>query len=142
MWVAPISFSLPYEYSGLLAISIFGIFLCIYNCAMFNCQFIILIIVILLGLYVMDGVACRNIEYGYRKLAIRGFSGMFCMVLLISNYYLNLFPANQLFCLWYIVGYLVTSCIFQFLLIHKYLPIQNNNNTTTTIEISQPETKL
>lgn len=107
---------------------------------MLNYHVIILTIALLLGIYVFDIVSCRNLEYGYRKLLCRVFLLIACIVLLISNYYLNFVPSNQLFCIWYWVGYCLTSCIFQFLLIHKYLPIQHNNNTTTTtVELSPPE---
>ena len=140
----PDSYSPPYEWSFTMVLILFCIFLSIYNFSIFNYRILIIIAVFVLGQYVSDLSACINMEYGYRKLVIRGGAVILSSVLILSNYYLNFCPHTQLFWIWYIIGYCLTSCIFQYLLIHKYLPIQNNNNNNnnnnTTIEISPPDT--
>ena len=69
---------------------------------------------------------CKNIEFGYKKLAIRGVSVFVLSSVLLINYCFKLLPDELTFCLWYIIGYCLTSCFFQIFLILKS---KKQNNT-------------
>jgi len=114
---------MPYEYSGIIAFSIFSIYLIINNFSIlktiFNCYVILFLIMYIGGTYIFDTLLCKNIEYGYKKIAIRGFSAIFIISALLINYWLKYLPDELTFGVWYIIGYCLTSCFFQMFLIWK-----------------------
>ena len=69
--------------------------------------------------YLSDTLLFKNVEFGYKKLAVRGFSTTLLILMLVINYCFKLCPDELLFCLWYIIGYCVTSCMFQAYLINQ-----------------------
>jgi hypothetical protein len=116
-------YELPYEYSGMIAGIIFSFYLIINNFEklqpLFNYYVIFFITIYLVGTYIFDTLLCKNIEFGYKKLAVRGFAVILLSSVLLINYYFKLLPDELIFCSWYIIGYCLTSCFFQIFLIWK-----------------------
>ena len=117
------AFDKPYEYSGTIAFSLFSFYLIINNFSklkiIFNHYFILLTIIYIFGTYFFDTLLFKNIEFGYKKLAVRGFSVILMISILLINYCFKLLPDELLFGLWYVIGYCLTSCFFQIYLILK-----------------------
>lgn len=127
------AFELPYEFSGLIASVLFTIFLVINNLSelksILNYNIIFMVIAYMGLTHLFDTILFKNVEFGYKKLAVRGFSSVFMISLLTMNYKFKMLPDELMYCLWYPIGYCVTSCFFQILLIHK-----------STNAIKEPET--
>ena len=117
------AFKMPYEYSGIISLYIFSFYLMINNFEQLqviaNYYIISYIVIYLVGTYIFDILLCKNVEFGYKKLVVRGFSVIFISLLLVINYCFKLMPDELTFCLWYIIGYCLTSCFFQIFLILK-----------------------
>ena len=117
------AFEMPYEYSGIIAFFIFTFYLIINNFSelkpIFNYYVIFFITIYLILTYIFDVLLFKSVEFGYKKFAVRGFSVILMISILVINYYFKLLPDELLFCLWYIVGYCLTSCFFQIYLILK-----------------------
>ena len=116
-------FEMPYEYSGFIAFLIFSFYLIINNFSKLQliCNYYIIfyIAAYLVFTYIFDVLLCKNVEFGYNKLAVRGVA-VVCMSLIpLINYYFKLMPDEFIFGLWYIIGYCLTSCFFQIFLILK-----------------------
>jgi len=119
----PKAYEMPYEYSAVIAFSIFCFYLAVNNFSKlmrtFNYYIIFYIVIMLLGGYIFDTFLCKNIEFGYNKLAIRAIAVFFMAFTLLINYCFNLVPYELMFWLWYIIGYCLISCFFQIFLILK-----------------------
>ena len=117
------AYEMPYEYSGVIAFFIFSFYLIVNNFSklrlIFNCYVIFYIAIYLVGTYIFDILLCKNVEFGYKKLAVRGLAVFFLGSMLLINYCFKLLPDELIFCLWYIIGYCLTSCFFQIFLILK-----------------------
>ena len=114
-------FELPYEYTGMILCICWNIYLILFeNKLLYNLttvKFIMMVFFYIINQYIFDIYLLRNIEFGYKKLIFRFICVIyFSLSILINNYY-NFFPDEELFCIWWIVGYLFTSCIFQIYLI-------------------------
>ena len=72
-----------------------------------------------LGAYFIDVGLCKEVEYGYKKLCIRGTTAIITASLFIANAYVQYLPDEYLYCLWYIVGYCIVSALFQIYFISK-----------------------
>jgi hypothetical protein len=117
------AFEMPYEYSGMIAFSIFFFYLTVNNFSklmlIFNYYIIFLIVIFLLSTYIFDILLCKKLEFGYKKLAVRALGVFFTASVLLINYCFKLVPDELTFCLWYIIGYSLISCFFQIFLILK-----------------------
>jgi hypothetical protein len=117
------AFEMPYEYSGMIAFSIFSFYLAVNNFSklmlMFNYYIIFYIVIFLLSTYIFDILLCKNLEFGYKKLAVRALAVFFTASVLLINYCFKLVPDELTFCLWYIIGYSLISCFFQIFFILK-----------------------
>jgi hypothetical protein len=137
----PEAYKMPYEFSGTLAVTLWGIYLIIEN---FNkvdklfCFKIIITGIILYALitYFLDIFLFKNIEFGFKKLVVRGFITIFTISTLLANYYLKIIPDEVMYCFWYWVGYFATSCMFQIFLIIKS---KNDNKDEFVKEEPQKE---
>jgi hypothetical protein len=131
----PEAYKMPYEFSGTLAVTLWGIYLIIQN---FNkldklfCFRIIISGIILYGLitYFLDIFLFKNVEFGLKKLVVRGFITIFTTTILLANYYLKIVPDEVIYCFWYWVGYFATSCMFQTFFLLK----SKNDNKEEIIE--------
>jgi hypothetical protein len=119
----PKAFEMPYEYSGIIAFFIFSFYLIINNFSklqlMFNYYIIFYITIYFAGTYIFEMLLCKDVEFGYKKLAVRGGAVVLMSLMLLINYCFKLLPEELTFCLWYIIGYCLTSCFFQIFLISK-----------------------
>jgi hypothetical protein len=117
------AFKMPYEYSGMIAFFILFFYLIIDNFEklkiIFNHYSVFYILSYFLVTYIFETLICKNIEFGYKKLAIRMGAVVSMSSVLLINYCFNLLPDELLFGLWYIIGYCLTSCFFQVFLILK-----------------------
>jgi hypothetical protein len=130
------AFDMPYEYSGMIVFSLFSLYLIIDKFSklkeIFNRNVILLITIYIFGTYCFDTLLFKNIEFGYKKFAVRAFAVILAMSILVINYCFKLIPDELIFCLWYIVGYCLTSCFFQILLIFKSKQDQTTPEPTNT----------
>ena len=128
----------PYETSGTYCYVLFTIFLLFTKysqlCGIYK-YIIMSLLVSVVGAYIMDNIFCKHIEFGYKKLFIRAFIIIIITPVLILNNYFHFFPDDLILCIWYIFGYMLTSCIFQIFLIMK----SNNNIETTKAQIEPKE---
>ena len=119
----PKAFEMPYEYSGMITFFIFSFYLIINNFTqlqlLFNYHNIFYITLFLSSTYIFDILLCMNVEFSYKKLAVRGLAVFASCSALLINYLFKLVPNELAFCLWYIIGYCLTSCFFQIFLILK-----------------------
>jgi hypothetical protein len=83
--------------------------------------------------HLFDTLLFKNVEFGYKKLAVRGVSSVLMISLLTMNYKFKMLPDELMYCLWYPIGYCVTSCFFQIFLIYK------STNATKTESVNEPE---
>ena len=117
------AFEMPYEYSGIIAFFLFSLYLIISNLSklkpLFNYYVLLLTIIFLFITYLSDTLLFKNVEFGYKKIAVRGFSTIMWILMLVINYCFKLCPDELLFCLWYFIGYCLTSCMFQLYLIKQ-----------------------
>lgn len=117
------AFKMPYEYSGIIAFFILLFYLFIDNFDklknIFNHYSVFYILSYFLFTYIFETLICKNIEFGYKKLAVRQLAVFSVSSILLINYYFNLLPDELLFGVWYIIGYCLTSCFFQVFLILK-----------------------
>ena len=95
-------------------------------------------------MYIHDIIPFKNVEYGYNKLIIRGI-GLICYILLlIANYYFSFLEDGLIVFVWYLIGYVLISVIFQYLLCFKYISsphsvtpadVIDNESTTKPIQV-------
>jgi hypothetical protein len=131
------AFELPYEFSGLITFVLFTIFLVINNLSelksILNYNIIFMVIAYMGLTHLFDTLLFKNVEFGYKKLAVRGVSSVLMISLLTMNYKFKMLPDELMYCLWYPIGYCVTSCFFQIFLIYK------STNATKTESVNEPE---
>ena len=84
------SYDAPYEYSATIAGSLFSFYLIINNFSklkiIFNHYFLLLTIIYIFGTYFFDTLLFKNMEFGCKKLAVRGFSVILMISILVINY--------------------------------------------------------
>ena len=86
---------------------------------------LIVISILLLGSYFVEKICnCINIEYSYTKLLYRFIGFIFCTLVLSSKYIKN---EGIIILLIDLIGFLLTSCIFQYILITYEKEIQQSN---------------
>jgi hypothetical protein len=102
-----------YETAGTVAFTLFCGYLLVYKFAQLNTTIFAIFAAHMLGTYFIDVGLCKEVEYGYKKLCIRGTTAAITASVLIANAYVQYLPDEYLFCLWYIVGYCIVSTLFQ-----------------------------
>ena len=141
----PKAFELPYEYSGIIAFFIFSFYLIIDNYTklqlVFDYNIIFYMTLYLVSTYIFDILLCNKVEFGYKKLAIRGFSVVILSLVLLINYLFKFLPSELTFGLWYIIGYCLTSSFFQMFLILKSKQDKTQDNEIKDDEIKDDEIK-
>ena len=86
---------------------------------------IIFISILFLFLYFIEKICnCINIEYSYTKLLYRFFGIIFFTLVLLSKYIKN---KGIIIFLIHLIGYLIISCIFQFILVTYEKEIKQSN---------------
>jgi hypothetical protein len=92
----------------------------------------------MIGVIIVDTICNlnKNSEYSYTKFNLR-LCGIFILTIsiVINNYY-NIFTNSLVAFFMYLIGYSITSCIFQILLLKKYIKIPIKN--TIKNKIKQP----
>ena len=128
----------PYEITGLLsALTIipFFIYKNIENYKTYKTDFIY-IFCLMIGVIIVDTICNlnKNSEYSYTKFNLR-LCGIFILTIsiIINNYY-NIFTNSLVAFFMYLIGYSITSCIFQILLLKKYIKIPTKNTIKHTIK--------
>jgi hypothetical protein len=112
----------PYEYSSIIAFSLFTLYLIIDKFTKMKIlfkHFIFLATICLFGGYICDILLFNKVEFGYKKLVARALYTIIIILILVINYCFTLFPDELLIFSWYVIGYCVTSCMFQVYLIHQ-----------------------
>ena len=138
------AFDMPYEYSGIIAFFLFSFYLVIDNFSklktIFNRNIIFIGVTYMILTYFFDTLLFKNVEFGYKKLAVRGVMTILMTVILSINYYFKLLPDELMFCLWYIIGYCLTSCFFQAYSIWKSndQPNEPNKDENPNDETNEP----
>lgn len=109
----------PYEFSGLMAIILLiPPFLNWKDITKYRQDFIY-VLFLFLGCFIMEKVVnVINSEYSYTKLTVRLSSLLIFIVLLFLNYKFNIFTDTIIIISLFIIGYLLTSCIFQCILLN------------------------
>jgi hypothetical protein len=117
------AFSKSYEFSGLILISILCLFLFFISkqkitLELFN-KFIIIFIISITLLFI-DYFILNNVEYGLVKLILRFITLINLIILIVTLFLFNLNKINIISknLILFGIGYLFTSCIFQFLLLY------------------------
>lgn len=110
------AFSNPYECSGLMS-GFLLVFFVNYSQLNFNYYDIFFCIILLIGAIIVDFAPIVKVEYSANKLYQRAFGVLFFIVVLLFNYQRNLLSESIILSIIYILGYLVTSCIFQYILL-------------------------
>ena len=114
-------FTSPYDISTTIIFLLFSIYLCFSHFEQFitfisNMSILFYIIV---SIYFFDIYLCPNtVEFGYTKLLVRFFGSISALLTLLTNYFYSFYPDEELFWVWHIFGYTITSCCFQLYLIH------------------------
>lgn len=120
----------PYEFSALLATSILLFFinwkdLCV-NETLY--QFLGFLLFSSTFAYIFEKViGVYNIEFSYKKLISRLITLFVASSFLLLNYLFDFIKLNKgiNMCLYYIIGYMLTSCTFQIILLYNLYPNQN-----------------
>ena len=107
------AFELPYEYSGMCCFYLLGIYLLLNNYSSLNYKFFIVLVLFFVGTYFTDILLFKHVEFGYKKIVMRFFAVLLMLLVLFKN----ILPDEVGFCFWYVIGYCMTSCIFQMYLI-------------------------
>ena len=116
----------PYEYSSIIAFSLFSLYATIDNFSTLKFNYLLpLIIIYLFGTYFCDTRSFKNVEFGYNKLVARGVCTVIMILVLVINYYIKLCPDELLLVLYYSIGYFLTSCMFQVYLLKTVKPKKN-----------------
>ena len=110
------AFSNPYECSGLMS-GFLLVFFVNYSQLNVNYYDILFCIILLIGAIIVDFAPTVKVEYSINKLYQRAFGVLFFIVVLLFNYQRNLLSESIILSIVYILGYLVTSCIFQYILL-------------------------
>jgi hypothetical protein len=122
-----------YETAGMAAFALWACYLVVSNVAQLNSVVFMIVAGHMLLTYLFEVGLCKNVEYGYKKLCIRGTSATFFASVLIANAYFQYLPDEYLYCLWYIVGYCVVSFFFQTYLITRSPDKISNHNCLQSI---------
>ena len=116
------AFKMPYEFSGIILFTLLCMYLLVNNLSilynLYNMQIGVIIIFYLCLTYLFDIYIFKNIEFDYKKLIVRFFSSLIFFMVFVLNTYIKFCPEEMLFGLWYIIGYCITSCMFQAFLIY------------------------
>jgi len=118
---------------------LFENYLSLYN-ILFNFQFVITNIIILILIYLFDIYFLKNIEFGNKKLLIRFMGVIFPLLALIINYNYHFVQDELIFFLWYLIGYCFVSCIFQIILIKE--EEKNKQESKIIEEENKQESKI
>ena len=102
-----------YETAGIAAFALWSCYLVVSNLARLNSAIFMFVASYMLLSYFFEVCLCKNVEYGYKKLCIRGLSAIVTASVLMANLYVQYVPDEHLYCLWYIVGYCTVSTVFQ-----------------------------
>lgn len=128
----------PYEYSGVLLLPFILIIVLsdnineIKNLMNFKALFVTLYYIASIAF--VDTYIFKDVEYGYKKLAVRGIVGIFFLQVLIINHFYKYLPDKYVSPLCYFLGYCIASCCFQIYLIKK-----NANIKETIINVEKKE---
>ena len=117
----------PYEFSGILSSIILLPFLNWGENSEYK-QNIIYISCLFIGCFILEK-KCNiiNCEYSYTKLFFRTVTLIIFILLLILNNKFNIFSKTIIVICLFNIGYLLTSCIFQYILLQKNKEIQCAN---------------
>jgi hypothetical protein len=111
----------PYEYSGLLAACIFTAYMLYHNgAATYNNMTYMdgaVMLASFIIFYIIDLYLCKNIEFSYKKLALRIVGVIILLSFLLLNSYYHFCTEEVFLFLWYAIGYGATSIMFQIYLI-------------------------
>ena len=120
-----------YEFTGLIVACIWSIFLLLtnYQSVVDNIKYILLFVSLSLGVSYTFEFATKNIEFGYKKLASRGFISISAIIIVWLNSLYMIIPDEFIFYSWYGIGYCITSCIFQIYLIINNKSIVNKSKS-------------
>lgn len=88
----------------------------------------LLIIIMMISYYIIEKLFFINIEYSSKKLYIRTLISIVLTCILLLNNYYNTFSNNIIICLLFALGYMITSCIFQIILLNKNKDKNNDKN--------------
>ena len=128
----------PYEYSGVLLLPFILIIILSDNINeiknLINYKALFIGLYYLVSIAFIDMYIFKDVEYGYKKLGVRGLVGIFFILMLIVNNFYNYLQDTYLSPIYYFIGYCITSCFFQIYLITK-----NKNIKKTKINIENKE---
>jgi hypothetical protein len=113
----PSAYSNYYEFSGLISVYFISLFINYQNIINFNFYDILFFLIYLIGGKIE--FTSMQIEYSKSKLFIRLLSIIFFICILVFNNMYKLFSNNIDCFLYYTIGYLLVSCIFQVFLLNK-----------------------
>jgi hypothetical protein len=114
-----------YETAGVFAFTLFCCYLLFYKFAQVNTVIFFILAAHILGTYFTDVCLFKDVEYGYKKLCIRGTGAAITASVLIANSYFQYLPDEYLFFMWYVVGYYIVSTLFQIYFIFVQPPRVN-----------------
>jgi hypothetical protein len=110
------AYSGSYEFGGLISIYFISLLI---TYKKINYTDLLYCIILLLAAIVFDFGKKIQVEFSKNKLFLRVISAIFFCCMISLNYYFNFFSENiDILSLW-ILGYTVTSCIFQWFFIYK-----------------------
>lgn len=113
-------FKMPYDLSSTVIFLLFSVYLCFSHIEQLKTFIsnVLILFYIVVGVYLFDIFLCPNtVEFGYTKLAVRFFGSISILLVHLTNYFFHFIPDEELFWLWHIVGYSLTSSCFQLYLI-------------------------
>lgn len=128
----------PYEYSGILLLNFILIIVLSDNINeiknLMNYKTVLVVAACIGSIAFFDTYIFKNIEYGYKKLAVRGIASIFFLLVLIINHFYKYLQDKYVSPLCYFLGYCIASCSFQIYLIKKYA-----NKKETIINVEKKE---
>jgi hypothetical protein len=137
------AFNMPYEFSGIILFTLLCIYLLVNNLSVlynfYNIKIGVIIIFYLCLTYLFDIYIFKNIEFDYKKLIVRFFSSLIFFMVFVLNTYIKFCPEEMLFGLWYIIGYCITSCMFQIFLIYTSKLTSNKSKPMKPKKKSKPK---
>lgn len=131
------AFEEPYEAIGVILFFLLFIYLLLNKSfkdelAINFIKFNIINIIFILLVYFVEIFYLNNIEFGLKKLYTRLIAAISFLIFIFLNNYFKYIPNEYILSFWYIVGYCITSTIFQFYLIKR-----ENENTNKKLNTNE-----